>query len=96
MLLSTCQNFWTPVRDSLLPAVDAVQLAIVLWVASRTRSMSQGERWTSQVLQRLYVGQHQLLGRSGSPEPVQVPRKSSTRATTYTSPGEHLDQGDGP
>lgn len=84
MLLSTCTSFWEPVRDSLLPAVDVLSLAIVLWAVSRVRSISGDVQWTSQVAERLYVGQHQLLGRKGLPEPVPDPKKSSTKGTTST------------
>lgn len=91
MLLSMCTAFWEPVRDSVLPLVVALQPIIVLWVASRLRSISGVVQSTSLATEATLTVAHTLLGRSASPPVAPDPRKSSTKETTSTSPGEALN-----
>lgn len=88
MLLSTCTAFWEPVRDYVLLVGDALLPIIVLWVASRIRSISKDVRSTSAEVEATLVVAHQLLGRSASAPAAQDPRKSSTKAITSTLPGD--------
>lgn len=76
MLLSTCTAFWEPVRDSLLPVVDALGLIMLGWVVSRLRSTSKVVQSTSQEVEATLIAAHTLLGRNASP-PAAPDRKRS-------------------
>src|SRR5687767_9581639 len=88
MQLSTSPSSWVPILELLLPRVDVVLDAIVLWVVARGRTTSAAEQ---RMLSSLVTS---VQRSSGSPEPrgsrrgAQGRRKSSTKATTSTSPGE--------
>jgi len=88
MLLCTSPTSWTPFLESVSPAVAALLSAIALWVASRARSTSQVAQSTSQDHELLFS---QLLKRPTRSElrpAARVRRKSSTKATISTSPGD--------
>lgn len=73
MPLSTCPVSWPDFLEQLLPRVDVLLNAIVLWVAFRTRSTLSDEQ---QTLSRLVVSGQRS---DGSQEPRESRRRVQDR-----------------
>lgn len=86
--LSTCSVSWLPYLDYVLPPVGALLSATALWVAARARSISKDAQSTSSAAVTLSLLPSEPYASSESPPLAPDPRKSSTRATTSTSPGD--------
>ena len=85
----TSAHCWQHALDSLLPPAAALLSAIALWVASRARSTFTDVRSTLQENEGHLLELRSSLARSESRPVARDRRKSSTKVTTYTSPGEH-------
>jgi hypothetical protein len=69
------------------PAVVAVLYAIARWVESRARITSEVERSISREVELQSEEEPLRPDNSGSEPDAPARKKSSTKATTYTSPG---------
>jgi len=87
MLLSTCQDSFTDILQLVLPRVDVLLSAIVLWVGWRTRSTLQGEQRTLSSLVTSVQRSDGTPDARGSRRAARDRRRSSTKGTTSTSPG---------
>jgi Flp pilus assembly protein TadB len=79
---------WGPFLVSVSPAVAALLSAIALWVASRARTTSKDVQSISSDHEVLFSKLLERPTRSESRRTARVPKKSSTRATISTSPGD--------
>ena len=84
----TPSAYWPLILNSLLPPAAALLSATALWVASRARSTSTDAQETSQAAVALSLLQSEPPVPNGYPSDAPDRRKSSTKGTTSTSPGE--------
>lgn len=87
------QEFLPRILDVVLPQVDVLLQAIVVWVVLRIRSTYAAEQ---RMLSSLVTSAQRSSASSEpreSPRPVRVRKRSSTRATTSTSPGDTKEGG---
>jgi hypothetical protein len=84
MLLSTCPAYWDDILQVVLPQVDVLLNAIVLWVAFRLRGTYEAEQRTLSGLVASVQRSSEPLGPSESRRTARGRKKSSTKGTTST------------
>jgi hypothetical protein len=90
----TSPDYWTPILESVLPAVGVVASGIALWVVARLRSTSEAEQRMLSSLVTNVQRSSDSPDASESPGTARVRRKSSTKGTTSTSPGRKRRRSD--
>jgi cytochrome c-type biogenesis protein CcmH/NrfF len=84
MLRCTPPAYWPLILDWLLPPVAGLLSAIVLWVVSRTRSISRDALSTLQDHERLFSQVLERPTRSESRRVARDRKKRSTKGTIST------------